>query len=139
MPRRDEDTPADYQFREHQGPYLLGQLTGGRGDTTFRGLGLAPFTEVRNARRSVDELFERFHELDGERRVVKRSGLKYQQEDEWKRLDAAREKVQELNAELRGMKRVGGKLVPATPPSAERRQQIHTLQLEAARKALGGK
>jgi hypothetical protein len=52
-------------------PYAIQQHTGGWGDLSMQGLGVVPFTEVKNARR-VDDFYTRLSELEGEAASAKK-------------------------------------------------------------------
>jgi hypothetical protein len=96
VPRRDESLSDWEKFRQYQGPYAAQQLTGGRGEVSLRGSGLIPFSEVRNARRSLDEFYERLHSLESERIIAQRAGRKFEQEAEYKQLKSVQGKLNTL-------------------------------------------
>jgi hypothetical protein len=138
VPRRDESKTSDWeQFRDHYGPYALKQLTGGRGEASKSGLGLDIFPEVRNLRRSVDELHERYHTLEVQKARAERSGRRFEGEAEFKRLGKARQEIGELAAKARGEKKVGTKTVRGDRPEDEVRMNLMEREAAIARRALG--
>lgn len=133
VPTREENMPWQHNLREHQAPYIASQLTGGRGEVSMRGLGLIPFSEVRNATRSTQEYYERLRTLQAERSLAQRNLQTFPGEREYQRLHGIEQRMSALARQLRGDRLVGGRSVPGTPPSAERRRQIQAEMNRLAR------
>ena len=137
IPRRDEDLPGN--LMRHAVPYAAEQLTGGRGSVRGLTAGVLPLREVRNARRSVDEYYERLQQMEGERRLAQRSGQRYENEAEYRRLHAAEERMQSLQRRLRGDALRGRRVVAGEEPSEEQKEQLRTQMVALARRALGSR
>jgi len=134
VPKRDEHAPLAAQVLDHRGPYALQQLTGGRGEASLRGAGLVPFTEVRNARRSVDEMYDRLHALEQQRTAARGKGLRFTGEAEYQRLHAAERGLKGLRDEMNRQKAKGLK-----EPTPERKAAINREMTEIAWRAIGAK
>lgn len=138
VPRRDQGKTSDWdQFAGHIAPYAAKQLTGGRAELSVGGLGLNPVPRVKSFRESVNDLYDRLHELDIEKEKAKRAGSRFKEEAEYKKLSAAREEVEKLSAQGRGERKVGTKVVKGERPDADSREAIQLRQAEVARRALG--
>jgi hypothetical protein len=137
VPRRDEGLPAAEKAGRYQIPYAAEQLAGGRLPTSARGLGLVPFTEVSQPRRSVDEFYERLQEMRAEARSAKRAGRPVENEAEWKRFERAENELADLRRRARGERLVGGKVVKGSPPDAAELRRLRQREVEVAKKALG--
>lgn len=146
IPRRDEDLPAGHLLTRYRIPHALQELTGGRavvkgdvgeslGESARRAL--VPFSEVKNARESVNSFYERFKDLEGERALARRKGLAFGEEREYQRLSRAESELRDLGRQLRGARLVGRRVVEGEEPSEDRKRQIRQRMVEVARRALG--
>lgn len=136
IPRRDENLPASHNLIEHQLPYVAQQLTGGRAELSLKGLGLVPFSEVRNAQRSISEYYDLLHQLSAERTLATRQGGRYEREAEYRALHQIEERMQRLSQEARGERRIGTHVIQGEKPSEERIRDIRTQQAKLARQIL---
>lgn len=134
VPRRDEEAPTGYNLQRHIAPYAIQQLTGGRGELSARGLGVVPFTEVRNAHRSVDELFDRAEELNGEAIVARRQGRVFKNAAELRLVEHAKQQIVNLSHLIRGERKVGSMWLPGAEPPTEQKEKLREQQIEIARK-----
>lgn len=101
VPKKDEGLPASHNFFEHQLPYAAGQLTGGRGELSMRGLGLNPFGEVKDLNRSVNEFYNQLHDLEGQRKLATRKGARFTDEGQYRRLKQVESSLQRLMKALK--------------------------------------
>lgn len=138
IPRRDQGKTSDFdQFTDHIAPYALKQLTGGRAELSVSGLGLNPAPRVGSFRESVNELYDRAHELEVEKAAATRAGRRFKEEAEYKRLEAAKKQIEELAAQGRGDRKIGSRVVKGDRPDADAREAIQLRQAAVARRALG--
>lgn len=137
VPLRHANLPGEEKFQDYMAPYALNQLTGGRGELSLRGLGVA-LPEVHNAHRSVDRFYEELHRAEEEQASYRRRlrTVPPDLQDRLKALHQTEAKMKALNMELRGERLQGGKVVPGNPPTAERAARIRAEQLDLARKAV---
>lgn len=140
VPKREENTSASQKFLEHQLPYAADQMTGGllsERKVPKEAKDLLPYTEVRNARRSVDNFYERLKELEAGHQDARQQGIRFKDEAEYKRLEATGKQIAELSRAVRGEKLVNGRVVKGPEPTEDKKAEIRKRQVELARKALG--
>lgn len=138
VPDSAEGAGAVSNALNYQLPYAAEQLTGGRGTPSLKGLGLVPFSEVKNATRSVKDFYERLEELRSDSLAARKRGERFASESEYKRLEKTAAKLKEIHHELRGEKLSAstGRLVKTAEPSEARRKELKARELELARRAL---
>lgn len=133
VPGRDEHLSQIDKLTQYQGPYAVEQLTGGRGQLSLRGAGLVPFTEVQNARRSVDEFYQTYQELETARRSAQNRGERFTEEQRYLQFERAKKQIEDLSRQIRGDRLVGGKVMKGEPPAEERVKELREKQLQVAR------
>lgn len=139
VPKRDERLSGTDKFLSHQLPYAAEQLTGGRANFSEKGIqrALVPFSDVKNARRSIDEFYSAMKDMEAERLSSTRKGMAYEAEAKYQRMHSIDSRIKALSMELRGQRRVGSRVVQGDEPGEERKAQIRQAQTELARQALG--
>jgi hypothetical protein len=137
VPLRHSNLPGDEKFQEFMAPYAIQQLTGGRGELSLKGAGVA-LPEVRNAHRSVDLFYDELHRAEEEQASYRRKlrTVPKDLEAQLKELHLTEAKIKALNMELRGQKLQNGKVVTGSPPTPEREAKVRAELLDLARKAL---
>lgn len=133
VPRRDEDLPTTDKALKYQAPYVAEQMTGGRGPLSFRGAGVVPFTEVQNARRSIDGVYSELETLTGERLRAKNRGEKFADERRFKKLEKVTDEIEDIGRMIRGERLVNGRVVKGVEPTDERKRELRQKQLTIAR------
>lgn len=136
VPGRDEHLSDTDKALQYQLPYAAEQLSGGRANLSFRGAGVVPFTEVKNARRSVDEFYETFQELETARLQAKNRGEKFTEEARLLRFEHAKKQIEDISRQIRGGRVVGGRVVVGEAPSEDRQKELRERQLQIARNLL---
>lgn len=139
VPRREEGKTSQWdQFADRYGPYAAKQLTGGRADLSNlqAALGANPVPRVMSLHRSVDELYDRLHELEIDKAKAAKAGTKFSDAAEYSRLEAARKQITDLVAKGRGEKKIGAKVIVGERPEDDIRQELSLKQAEIARRAL---
>ena len=128
VPKSEADASRSRKLTEYQLPYAAKQLGAG-------GFGVTPFTEVRNARRSVDEFYARLEELRAEAEDAKRRGGR--QPAELTKFENASRQMAELSRQARGEALRNGRKVKVAEPTADQVAAVRRRQIELARKLLG--
>lgn len=136
VPGRDEHMSATDKALQYQLPYAAEQLTGGRANLSFRGAGVVPFTEVKNARRSVDDFYETFQELETARLQAKNRGEKFTEEARLLRFEHAKKQIEDISRQIRGGSVVNGRVVSGAAPSEDRQKELRERQIQIARNLL---
>jgi hypothetical protein len=136
VPDRDERRMDEKEkWLEHRLPYLLDQLSGGL--STGRGFSPTPFALSKaEPRQSVDDLYDRLEAVERDRLKARDAGKVFDREKEYQSLNKARERLELLNVELRGQRRLGTRNVPGTPPTPDRVREIQADKVRIAREAL---
>lgn len=140
VPKRDENKRVEDKWTEDRLPYAADQLTGGllsARKTPSETKDLIPYSEVKNARRSVDDFYERFHDLEEQRNKALKQGKRFEAQAEYHRLNAAQEAIVATGRAVRGDRMVNGRVVKGEPPTPEKIQELRAKQIQIARKALG--
>lgn len=137
VPKKDADMGDTYNLLHHQGPYAIQQLTGGRGELSLRGAGLIPFSQVNNANRSVEAVYDRLHELNGQRQQSQRSGERFAGEAEYQRLQRGVQQLGRIGQLIQGSRKVGSRTVTGEKPDEARVREYRQRQVEIARALLG--
>lgn len=134
VPRRDEfSMDAWEQFRTHQLPYLLEQLTGGLASTRTLRLPHEAFISSRSEPNlPVAEYYDELQRLSGQRTQAQRLNRVFPQEARYQRLHSIERRMQELSREARGERLVGGRVVTGAVPSPERLRTIRREQVRLA-------
>jgi hypothetical protein len=151
VPRRDEGKTAEYNNMTHRVPFVINQLTGGRGQiaqpffndrltpgqAAMRGLGVSGPRVVENPAQSVYDLRDRIAAMSAERQTARARGQTYPNEAEYNRLVRENEKVNDKSLQMRGAT-VGtnGRVTIGTPPSPERVTELNAERVRIAREAL---
>lgn len=125
VPRREEGLPAGEKALKYQLPYAAQQLTGGRAQLSVNALGVVPFSEVKNANRSVNEWYDQFEELKAKRAQATKAGKRFEREAEYARLNSISGNMNDLASSYK----------KATTPEAK--EAIRKRQIALARRALG--
>lgn len=136
VPVRDENLSAWEKAKQYQLPYAIRQLTGGRGEASLRGLGLAPAPEIGTPHRSVDEAFARLGDLEASRTLAMRQGRAFDKEAEFHYLQQITGSIRQISQQIRGEVRVDNRVVAGKPPADDiiailRRRQAELGQLAA--------
>lgn len=140
VPKRDENKSVQDKWTEGRAPYAADQLTGGllsARKIPSEAKDLIPYSEVKNARRSVDDFYERLHDMEEQRNKALKQGKRFEQQAEYHRLNAAQEQIVTLGRAVRGDRMVNGRAVKGEPPTPEKAQELRAKQIQVARKALG--
>lgn len=140
VPKRDENKSVQDKWTDDRLPYAADQLTGGllsARKIPSEAKDLIPYSEVKNARRSVDEFYERFHDMEEQRNKALKQGKRFEKQAEYHRLNAAQEQIVTLGRAVRGDRMVNGRVVKGEPPTPEKAQELRAKQIQVARKALG--
>lgn len=139
VPKREEHLPASQQLLQYQLPYVAQQALGGRFPSTadqegiVRALGVQPFLEVTNLRRSVNDVFERLHTLEGQRTVARRAGTRFDAEREYQVLSQAATQLRQISQRIQGITPSGRQ---GEKPSDEEVRRLREQQTRIARTAL---
>lgn len=142
VPRREQGLPESVNILERQAPYAAQQLLGGRfptdtsGGNLLRAAGLVPITQVRNNRRSIDEVYSRVHSLSEQRQLARRRGERFTREREYNILNVAQQQLTRLSLLMRGQVNTGQGIRNIDPPSEEDITRYRVNQLRIARRAL---
>lgn len=124
VPRSEENLPASHNLTNRQIPYVLQQLTGGRGEISMRGLtGLN--AEVRSATRSLNEFYDELHTLQQARNLARRNGQTFPQEARYQQLHTLEPEMRQLQKDAR--------------QSPERADELRLDQNRRARRVLTGR
>jgi hypothetical protein len=136
IPTRDLRELNDWQqFKQHQLPYIINQLTGGLTSGRLLQMVQNPLSPIQSSRAEpnlpLNEYYARLEELTGARQRASRTGqpLPIEQAREYARLHSVETLMRNLSRESRGER--------GTKPSPERLRQIRQIQNKLARQALG--
>jgi hypothetical protein len=155
VPNRDQHLPFGERFWNYYLPHAGRGLTGGLTETAVNAAGavgnlamgdfgaagdrlerLSPIRDVGTPSETVNRLFDRLNDLEGQRISASRRGQPFEQEQEYRQLARAAERIRKLAMAARGQHMSGGRLVTGQPPPESEVRELRQQQVAIARAML---